>query len=161
MHKIPFVVVFLLFSGQFISAQYRQIPADTSVVSERETVIRGENVPYRVTVGTQPVWNDEGKVVAALHYTYYERTDVEDRSERPLMISFNGGPGSASVWMHLGYTGPYFLNIDPEGYPVQPYGVVPNEHSVLDATDILFVNPVNTGYSRILDPKQTGKIFSG
>jgi len=161
MHKIPFVVVFLLFSGQFISAQYRQIPADTSVVSERETVIRGENVPYRVTVGTQPVWNDEGKVVAALHYTYYERTDVEDRSERPLMISFNGGPGSASVWMHLGYTGPYFLNIDPEGYPVQPYGVVPNEHSVLDATDILFVNPVNTGYSRILDPEADREDFFG
>ncbi|TVR89343.1 MAG: carboxypeptidase [Saprospirales bacterium] len=161
MYKILFVVISVLPGFQWMWAQDRSIAADTVVVSEHETVIRGETVPYRATVGTQPVWDEGGKAIAALHYTYYERKDVEDRSARPLMISFNGGPGSASVWMHIGYTGPRFLNIDPEGYPLQPYGVTPNEHSVLDVADILFVNPVNTGYSRILDEEVDRDFFFG
>jgi carboxypeptidase C (cathepsin A) len=65
------------------------------------------------------------------------------------VISFNGGPGSASVWMHLAYTGPRVLKIDDEGFPVQPYGVKANPHSILDIADIVYVNPVNTGYSRL------------
>ena len=67
-----------------------------------------------------------------------------------MLISFNGGPGSASVWMHVAYTGPKVLNIDDEGYPVQPYGVHENAHSILDVADIVYVNPVNTGYSRTI-----------
>jgi carboxypeptidase C (cathepsin A) len=63
-------------------------------------------------------------------------------------MSFNGGPGSASVWMHIAYTGPKVLKIDDEGYPVQPYGVKDNPNSILDVADIVYVNPVNTGYSR-------------
>ena len=69
---------------------------------------------------------------------------------RPLLISFNGGPGSASVWMHVAYTGPKILNIDDEGYPVQPYGFKENPYSILDVADIVFVNPANTGYSRTI-----------
>ena len=63
-------------------------------------------------------------------------------------MSFNGGPGSASVWMHIAYTGPKVLQIDDEGYPIQPYGVKDNPNSILDVADIVYVNPVNTGYSR-------------
>jgi carboxypeptidase C (cathepsin A) len=76
-------------------------------------------------------------------------------ANRPLLISFNGGPGSASVWMHVAYTGPKILNIDAEGYPVQPYGFHENPHSILDVADIVFVNPANTGYSRTIP--ETGK----
>jgi carboxypeptidase C (cathepsin A) len=61
-----------------------------------------------------------------------ERSDVKDRASRPLVISFNGGPGSASVWMHIAYTGPNLLNIDDEGYPLQPYGIKENPYSILD-----------------------------
>jgi carboxypeptidase C (cathepsin A) len=118
-------------------------------------------VPYKVTAGTQPVWNAEGKPSASLFYTYYERTDVSDKSKRPLLISFNGGPGSASVWMHVAYTGPKQLNIDSEGYPVQPYGVRDNPHSILDVADIVYIDPVNTGFSRILDPKAEKSTFFG
>lgn len=88
--------------------------------------------------------------MATLHYTYYKRSDIKDDSTRPLVISFNGGPGSASVWMHIAYTGPVILNIDDEGYPLQPYGVKKNPYSILDVADIVYVNPVNTGYSRVL-----------
>ncbi|HMR58288.1 MAG TPA: carboxypeptidase, partial [Cyclobacteriaceae bacterium] len=80
---------------------------------------------------------------------------------RPLVISFNGGPGSASVWMHVAYTGPKVLNIDSEGYPVQPYGVKDNPHSILDVADIVYIDPVNTGFSRILDPKAEKSTFFG
>ena len=95
-----------------------------------------------------PVWDEMGKPIASLFYTYYKRELKGDLSDRPLLISFNGGPGSASVWMHIAYTGPKVLKIDEEGYPQQPYGIQDNPHSVLDVADIVFVNPVNTGYSR-------------
>jgi len=139
----------------------RSLPADTTITATAEVTIRGQRVPYRVTTGTQPVYGDEGKTVAALYYTFYERTDVQDRSRRPLFISFNGGPGSGSLWMHLGYTSPKQLIIDEEGYPVQPYGVRDNPHSILDVADIVYVNPVNTGFSRILDPETDREMFFG
>lgn len=124
-------------------------------------MIKGKKVPFSATVGTQPVWAEDGHPIATLFYTYYERTDIKDKDTRPLVISFNGGPGSASVWMHLAYTGPKILKIDDEGYPVQPYGVKDNPHSILDEADIIFVNPVNTGYSRIVDPEADRSQFFG
>ncbi|NMP16052.1 carboxypeptidase [Thalassotalea sp. Y01] len=135
----------------------RKIDIDSSVVSEHKTKVNGERFEYTATTGTQPVWNDNGDAVATLYYTYYQRDDVKDRASRPLLISFNGGPGSASVWMHVAYTGPRVLNVDDEGYPLQPYGVKTNPYSVLDTADIVFVNPVNTGYSRVL-PNKDGKM---
>lgn len=131
-------------------AQQVRVPLDTTITTNWEVQIGDERVPYKATTGMQPVWDEEGSPVAALHFTYYERTDVKDRSTRPLLISFNGGPGSASVWMHIAYTGPRILKIDDEGYPVQPYGIKENPHSVLDVADIVYVNPVNTGFSRPL-----------
>ncbi|NIP78888.1 MAG: carboxypeptidase, partial [Actinobacteria bacterium] len=112
-----------------------------------------------VTTGMQPVWDDDGAPMASLFYTYYQRSDVEDRARRPLMISFNGGPGSACVWMHLGYTSPKQLVIDAEGFPVQPYGVRDNPHSILDVADIVYVNPVNTGFSRIVNDADRERFF--
>lgn len=144
-----------------VTAQDRMQVADETVVTTHEATIKGQKVPYRATTGTQPVWNDEGKAVAAVHFTYYERTDRKDKGKRPLLISFNGGPGSGSVWMHLAYTGPYILNVDDEGFPVQPYGAKKNPNSVLDVADIVFVNPVNTGYSRILDKETKREMFFG
>ena len=138
------------------------LPADSVVVHENlTTTIKGQKIDYKATVGTQPVWDEDGKVTAALFFTYYERKGVADRTTRPLVISFNGGPGSASVWMHIAYTGPRILRIDDEGYPVQPYGIKANPHSILDVADIVFVNPVNTGYSRILDKEAKKETFFG
>jgi carboxypeptidase C (cathepsin A) len=121
---------------------------DQNVVTEHTTTIKGQKISYKATTGTMPVWDEDGKAIAGLFYTYYERSDVKDRASRPLVISFNGGPGSASVWMHIAYTGPSLLNIDDEGYPLQPYGIKENPYSILDVADIVFVNPVNTAYSR-------------
>ena len=142
-------------------AAERSLPADTAITATDEVTIRGVRVPYRVTTGTQPVYGEDGKADAALYYTFYERSDVQDRGRRPLFISFNGGPGSGSLWMHLGYTSPKQLIIDDEGYPIQPYGVRENPHSILDVADIVYVNPVNTGFSRILDPEADRESFFG
>ncbi len=142
-------------------AQNRELEAESAVVTKHEVTIKGQRFAYTATTGTQPVWNEEGKPVAALFYTYYERDGVKDRAARPLVISFNGGPGSASVWMHIAYTGPRVLEIDAEGYPIQPYGVKENPHSILDIADIVYVNPVNTGFSRILDKEAKKSDFFG
>jgi len=108
-----------------------------------------------------PVWDADGKAQAGVFFTYYERSDVKDRAARPLLISFNGGPGTASLWMELGYTGPRILNIDDEGYPVQPYGLRDNPYSVLDVADIVYVDPVNTGFSRPINKDVPTSRFFG
>ena len=121
---------------------------DHYVSADHEITIKGTKVPYKTVTGMMPVWDTEGKVQAGVFFTYYERSDVKDRAARPLLISFNGGPGTSSLWMELGYTGPRIVNIDDEGYPLQPYGLKDNPHSVLDVADIVYVDPVNTGFSR-------------
>ncbi len=148
MKKLIFLSLILCTSS--LLAQKRSIPIDTTVVTKHKTTINGQAVSYTATTGTQPLWDEMGDPIATLYYTYYKRDNITDSAERPLLISFNGGPGSASVWMHVAYTGPQILKIDDEGYPIQPYGVKDNPYSVLDAADIVFVNPVNTGYSRTI-----------
>ncbi len=153
--KKLFISLTLFLTGVFLFAQSRKLPLDTTVTTQHSVTINGTPINYTATTGTQPVWDEMGEPVAALHYTYYTRNNVKNRAARPLLISFNGGPGSGSVWMHLAYTGPRVLKIDDEGYPVQPYGVKENPFSVLDVTDIVYVNPANTGYSRTIP--ETGK----
>ncbi|MBQ4833953.1 carboxypeptidase [Pseudoalteromonas sp. MMG010] len=135
----------------FANDHQRRIDIDTKVVTQHKAKINGQRFSYTATAGTQPVWDDKGNAIATLQYTYYKRDKIDDDSKRPLLISFNGGPGSASVWMHIAYTGPRVLKIDDEGYPIQPYGIKDNPYSVLDIADIVYVNPVNTGYSRVLE----------
>jgi carboxypeptidase C (cathepsin A) len=167
MRAIFAIFILCVYSNLSISqedtSQYdRRIPTQTDVVTQHTTTINGQKVQYKAKAGTQPVWDEEGKTVATLFYTYYTRTDITDSSKRPLLISFNGGPGSASVWMHIAYTGPMTLTVDDEGFPIQPYGVKTNPFSVLDVADIVFVNPINTGYSRVLDKEvDEKKMFFG
>jgi carboxypeptidase C (cathepsin A) len=132
---------------------------DQTVTTEQTVTVKGIKIPYKAIAGTIPVWNDSGRVIAGVFFTYYERTDVKDRAARPLVISFNGGPGTPSVWMEIGYTGPRLVNVDDEGYPVQPYGVRENPHSILDVADIVYVDPVNTGYSRMVGNVPSSKFF--
>lgn len=74
-------------------AQERKIPVDTTITTQHSVTINGARIDYTATTGTQPVWDEMGKPIAALHYTYYTKNDVRDRASRPLLISFNGGPG--------------------------------------------------------------------
>lgn len=158
------IIYLLLLIGTTVSAQQLNTAMDSTVTVQGKVNIKGKEVKYKATTGKQPVWDDKGKIIAGLFFTYYQRTDVDNIAKRPLVISFNGGPGSASVWMHIAYTGPKILNIDEEGYPVQPYGIKDNPNSILDVADIVYVNPVNTGYSRAInemDDKTKSETFFG
>lgn len=157
--SILFICSLFLVADLF--AQSRQIEIESAVTTQDQVTINGQRISYTATAGTQPVWGDDGKPIASLFYVYYKRDGVDDQSRRPIVFSFNGGPGSASVWMHIGYTGPRFLAIDDEGYPVQPYGVIENNHSILDVADIVYIDPVNTGFSRIVDPDVDRNTFFG
>ena len=143
-----YLFLFALLFAINTTCQDHRIPLDTMVVTSNQVQIKGKTIPYKAITGMQPVFDDNGNTIASLYYTYYKRSDIKNDEKRPIIMSFNGGPGSASVWMHIAYTGPKILKIDDEGYPVQPYGVKDNPNSILDVADIVYVNPVNTGYSR-------------
>ena len=158
-------VILLCFSFTFSFAQDLKIPIDTAYVTNHSVTIKGKQITYTAETGFQPVWNTDGNMIASLYYTYYKRTNDTKNKIRPIVYSFNGGPGSASLWMHIAYTGPKVLNIDNEGYPIQPYGVKDNPNSILDVADIVYINPVNTGYSRKVADKDgkmpDDKLFFG
>ena len=153
MHIKTFILLVFIAASLKLTAQKRMLPVDTAVVTQGSTTINGKVINYTATTGTQPLWDADGNPIASLFYTYYTKNSKagSDNSDRPLLISFNGGPGSASVWMHVAYTGPKVLNIDDEGFPQQPYGISDNPYSVLDVADIVFVNPVNCAYSRMIE----------
>ncbi|WP_458626854.1 S10 family peptidase [Winogradskyella sp. PC D3.3] len=159
------IFIFLCATFTFSFSQNIKIPTDTVHVTNHTVTIKGKQINYKAETGFQPVWDDEGNIIASLYYTYYKRTNDVKNNNRPIIYSFNGGPGSASLWMHIAYTGPKVLNIDDEGYPIQPYGVKDNPNSILDVADIVFINPVNTGYSRKIADKNgkmpDDKLFFG
>ncbi|MEO5859283.1 MAG: peptidase S10 [Pyrinomonadaceae bacterium] len=133
---------------------------DPPVVSKHSARIGGRQLNYTVTTGFMPIKNSvSGEVEARLFYMAY--TLDNPPANRPLMISFNGGPGSASVWLHMGALGPRRVKMLDDGLmPPAPYETVDNESSWLDQTDIIFVDPVGTGYSRAARPDLASKFFS-
>ena len=77
----------------------RSLDYDYKVEKKAQVTVKGKAIPYQVTAATLPVWDESGKTIAGVFYTYYERTDVTDKASRPIVFSFNGGPGTASVWI--------------------------------------------------------------
>jgi carboxypeptidase C (cathepsin A) len=115
---------------------------------------------YTVTTGMMPIKNPDGETEAHMFFMYYSLDGQTDR-KRPLMISFNGGPGSSSVWLHLGIVGPKRIKMLPDGtMTAPPYELVDNEYTMLDQCDLVFIDPVGTGYSRPVK-KDLGKKFFG
>jgi len=112
--------------------------------------IDGRVVNYTATAGTYVLKEDDGKQLASIFHIAYMKEGVDDYSKRPLLFSFNGGPGTASVWLHMGVLGPRRVVADEEGFALQPpYRIVDNEYSILDVADVVFIDPVATGYSRM------------
>jgi carboxypeptidase C (cathepsin A) len=120
------------------------------VVKEFSVMIDGKKIPYKTTTGKLQIKDDEGKPRASIFSVSYERTDVKDPSLRPVMFAFNGGPGSSAVWLHIGVLGPKIIKLPGDGTtaPFPPARVIDNPLSILDATDLVFIDPVSTGYSR-------------
>ena len=124
-------------------------PIPDPVVRSSEIQVGGKSLAYTSTSGLMPITNDTGEEQARLFFTAYTLDGDHAPGDRPLTIAFNGGPGSASVWLHLGGLGPKRVEmLDDGGMPQPPFKLVDNEYTWLEATDIVFVDPVDTGYSR-------------
>ena len=128
------------------------------VVREYSVAIDGHKVPYKVTTGKIQLKQDEGKVRASIFHISYERSDAKDSSKRPVLFAFNGGPGSSAVWLHLGLLGPKIIQLPGDGTRAArpPAQVVDNPLSILDVCDLVFVDPVSTGYSRAENDAKPG-----
>ena len=132
-----------------------------TAVTSRQQVQMGERlVAYTATVGTVNLRNAKDDDTASIFFVSYV-ADAEDGENRPITFCFNGGPGSSSVWLHFGAFGPTRVDI-PDGVavPPPPYSLVDNEHGLLDVTDLVFIDPVGTGFSRP-QGEADGKDFHG
>lgn len=127
-------------------------------VSKHSITIDGKPISYTATVGEMIVNKPDEKPGASMFYIAYTRNDIRDMSKRPITFAFNGGPGSSSVWLHLGGLGPRRVAMDNEGHSSPPpFGLVDNENSLIDVTDLVFIDPVSTGYSRPLPGENKGQ----
>jgi carboxypeptidase C (cathepsin A) len=132
-------------------------PEEKLVQSEHSATIGGQEIKYKASAGTILLRDEDDKATASIFYIAYTREDVA-LSNRPVTFSFNGGPGSSSVWMHLGMLGPRRVRLAEDGSALPPpYRLVDNEFSLLDETDLVFIDPVSTGYSRAIPPKVANK----
>lgn len=136
-------------------------PEEPPVVTRHEMKSGGKILKYTVTTGYLPLANEEGRTEARIFFMAYALDRPAGGPARPLMFSFNGGPGSSSVWLHLGALGPKRVKmLDDGGLPAPPYELVDNEHNWLEFTDLVFIDPVGTGYSRAVKPAD-GKKYWG
>lgn len=134
------------------------LPEEQLSVTHHSITLNGERIDYTATAGNYLLKADDGTPKASVFFVAYTKDGVEDPGRRPVTFSFNGGPGAAAVWVHLGAFGPKRVAMGEEGFPLPPPGrLVTNEQSILDVTDLVFIDPVSTGYSRAVpgeDPKQ-------
>lgn len=140
-------------------------PKDNIVTTKHSIKIGGKTLKYTVTTGTMILKeeiHDKDKDAevekprAQIFFVAYTKDDVSDKSKRPITFSFNGGPGSSSVWLHLGVLGPRRVVLTDEGeMPKPPFQLVDNEYSLLDETDLVFIDPMSTGFSRPVEGEKS------
>jgi carboxypeptidase C (cathepsin A) len=131
---------------------------DAAVITQHEISLNGKPLKYKAAAGQLPIKNNLGEAEAGLFYVAYT---VEGSANRPLCIAFNGGPGAGSLWLHLGAIGPRRIRMNDDGsMPPPPYKLEDNQGTWLDKCDLVFVDPVGTGYSRATKP-ETARKFNG
>ncbi len=169
MNRFVFILLPVVLTFGALFSQTPQLPKvhtpprpEIPSVTKHTLMVGGKSLSYTATTGYLPVSNDSGKVKANIFFIAYEKEGEPKKSARPLTFSFNGGPGSSSVWLHLGALGPKrVLMADDVGNPTPPpYTLVPNEYTWLEFTDLVFIDPVWTGYSRPI-PGENKRQFHG
>jgi carboxypeptidase C (cathepsin A) len=137
-----------------------ETPAEDQIVTSQHSVtINGRSLDYTAEAGTFVLYeeDEEGRAEhkAKIFFVAYTLDGVEEPEKRPLTFSFNGGPGSSSVWLHMGLLGPWRVDLGQDGHlPPPPYRLVENAHSLLDESDLVFIDPVSTGYSRPVEGQE-------
>lgn len=134
---------------------------EPEIVETKHTLtMEGKTIDYTSRAGKIALKDNKGETTAEIFFIAYTK-DGETPENRPITFSFNGGPGSSSVWLHLGILGPRRILLDDDGFALPPpHRLVDNEYSLLDKTDLVFIDPVSTGYSRSADP-ENAKAFHG
>ncbi len=134
---------------------------DEPVVTNHQIRLDGKNLVYTVTTGLMPIRDSQGEVEARIFFMAYTLDQAGPVASRPVLFSFNGGPGSASVWLHLGALGPRRVSLPVEPtIPIPPFRLIDNEASWLDHTDLIFIDPVGTGFSRAAKPELNSKFHT-
>jgi len=129
------------------------------IVTHHQTALAGRTLSYTATTGRLPIKRGDGKIEAEMFFVAYT-LDGQDIARRPLTFAFNGGPGSASVWLHMGALGPKRVVLQPNGFmPAAPYRLEENPDTLLDRSDIVMVDAMATGYSRAATPELTKKFL--
>src|SRR5581483_8315545 len=136
-------------------------PNEEKISQTSHTVrLDGREIKYTATAGTLPIRLDNGQVVARMFFVAYSK-DGEDVKTRPLSFLYNGGPGAATIWLHMGSFAPKHVRMAEDGFqPAPPYQLVDNENSLIDVTDMVFVDAISTGYSR-MTPGNNSAQFHG
>ena len=144
-------------------------PQDQLSITQHSVTIDQKEIHYTVTAGTivlkeeqeKGSKSDGEKAKASVFFVAYTLDNTGDTAKRPITFSFNGGPGSSSVWLHLGVLGPRCVETDQQGNLLQPpYRLIENQYSVLDQTDLVFIDPISTGFSRVVQGEEA-KQFHG
>jgi carboxypeptidase C (cathepsin A) len=129
--------------------QWIRLPKAESSVTQHRLNLNGKTIDYTATAGTLILLDEEDKPMASIGYVAYVRQGTNDGKVRPITFAFNGGPGSSSLWLHMGVLGPKRVVVsDPDPTPPAPYGLVANEFGLLDKSDLVMIDPVGTGVSR-------------
>lgn len=127
----------------------KKAPEEKQSTTEHQIVVGGRTIAYSATAGNLVLKQEDGTARASIFFTAYSKKGENDPARRPVTFCFNGGPGSSSVWLHLGVLGPRRVKLEDEGWaPRPPYELTDNDESILDLTDLVFVDPVTTGFSR-------------
>jgi carboxypeptidase C (cathepsin A) len=127
--------------------QWMRLPAAQASVTQHRLSLGGKAIDYTAAAGTLIVRDEEDKPMASIGYVAYTRRESQG-SARPITFAFNGGPGSSSMWLHMGVLGPKRVQVsDPTPTPAAPYRTVDNESSLLDVSDVVMIDPVGTGIS--------------
>lgn len=130
-------------------------PKEESSVTDHSIKIGGQTIPYKATAATILLKNEKDEPTALLYSTAYTRSDVKDLSQRPIAFVYNGGPGSASVWLHMGSFSPKrVVTVNADSTPPAPYKVSDNANCLLDKSDLVFVDPIGTGFSHAVGKAQ-------
>jgi carboxypeptidase C (cathepsin A) len=136
-------------------------PEEKICTTEHVLTLNGHAIKYTATAGTLVISDESGKPYGSMFYVAYTENGKQDDNRRPVTFLYNGGPGSASLWLHMGSVGPVRVETDsPQATGPAPYRLVDNQYSLLDMTDLVFVDAVGTGYSRPVG-KATEKDFAG
>src|SRR5271168_4768442 len=130
-------------------------PKEESWPSDHSIKINNQSIAYKATASTTLLKDEKGEPTALIYSTAYTRSDTKDFTQRPIAFIYNGGPGSASIWLHMGAFGPRrVVTADHAATPPAPYKIEDNANSLLDKTDMVFIDPVGTGFSRAVGKAQ-------